>query len=123
MADVTERLTSRIESGATKRLAYSTEVVQTDGGREQRNQNWVSPLSEWDISIPPSKRNSADYAAALALITATKGSWLSFDFHDVETCADVEVRIKDDSITFTGVGNMAQIDLTLVEVRPSGNSP
>lgn len=117
MADVTERLTTRVESGATKRLAYSTEVVRTDGGNEFRNQRWSAPLAEWDILIPPCKRNSADYTAALALFAATKGSFKTFDFHDVETCADVEVRIKDDTIEITGVGNLAQIAMTLVEVR------
>lgn len=117
MADVTERLTTRIEASAVKRNAYSTEVVRTDGGAEHRNQRWSTPLAEWDITIPPSKRNSADYAAAVALFAAVKGSLLTFSFHDVETCADVEVRIKDDTITFSGVGNLASIDLTLTEVR------
>ncbi len=123
MADVTERLTSRIEASAVKRNAYRTEIVRTDGGAEHRNAMWGAPLAEWDITIPSAKRNSADYAAAVALFTATLGSLLTFDFHDVETCADVEVRIKDDTITFTGVGNLAEIDLTLVEVRSSGDSP
>jgi len=123
MADVTERLTSRIEASAVKRNAYSTEIVRTDGGAEYRNARWAEPLAEWDITIPPSKRNSADYAAAVALFAVTFGSLLTFDFHDIETCADVEVRIKDDSIVFTGVGNLASIDLTLVEVRSYGDSP
>jgi hypothetical protein len=123
MADVTERLTSRIEAGAVKANAYSTEVVRTDGGAEHRNARWGAPLAEWDITIPPSRRNSADYAAAVALFAATLGSLRSFNFHDVETCGDVEVRIKDDSIVFTGVGNMATISLTLVEVRSNGDSP
>lgn len=117
MADISERLTSRIEAGAIKRLAYQTEVVRADGGHEQRNQTWTLPLAEWDITIPPMKRSSADYAAAVALFHAAKGSALSFDFHDIETCADLEVRIKDDSLVFTGQGNLASIDLTLVQVR------
>lgn len=123
MADVTERLTRRIEAGAVKRNAYSTEIVKTDGGSEHRNQRWSAPLAEWDISIPPSRRNSVDYVAAAALFEAVKGSMFTFDFHDVETCDDVEVRIKDDTITYTGVGNLASIDFTLVEVRASGDSP
>lgn len=117
MADLTERLTTRIESGAVKRNTYSTEIVQTDGGAEQRNQRWTNPLAEWDITIPPCKRSSADYVAAVALFAAAKGSLFTFAFHDVETCADVEVRIKDDSIVFTGIGNLAQIDFVLMQVR------
>lgn len=123
MADVSARLPSRIEAGATKRQFYSTEVVKTDGGTEQRNARWSEPLAEWDIHIPVMKRNSADYALVETLFAATLGSLYSFDFHDVEFCADVEVRIKDDTIVFSGVGNLATVDMTLVEVRDDGNSP
>lgn len=117
MADVTERLPSRIEAGATKRVFYSTEIVRTDGGNQFANQRWSDPLAEWDITIPLMKRNSADYTATIALFAATKGSALTFSFHDVETCADVEVRIKDDTLSITGEGNLATISMTLEMAR------
>lgn len=117
MADVTERLPSRVEASAVKRVFYSTEVVRLDGGGVVTNQRWNASLAEWDISIPLLNRGSADYAAVVALFDAVKGSALTFDFHDVETCADVEVRIKDDTLVFQGVGNRATASLTLEEAR------
>ncbi len=117
MADVSERLPSRIEASAVKRPAYSTEIVRTDGGGVHANARWSGSLAEWDINIPPCKRNSQDYLATMALFDAVRGSHLTFDFHDVETCADVEVRIKGDQIAITGVGNLATIGMTLEQAR------
>jgi uncharacterized protein (TIGR02217 family) len=117
MADVANRLPSKIEAGAQKSLTYATEIVQTDGGAEHRNARWSEPLAEWEITIPMVKRTSDDYAAITNLFAATQGSLLSFDFHDPADCVDVEVRLKDDGLHILGVGNQLTISLTLVQVR------
>lgn len=122
MADIAQQLT-RGSYSATKRDMWSTEIVQTDGGQEFRNQRWTAPLAEWDVTIPFCKRNSTQYLAATALLAAAKGSWNTFTFHDTVDCVDVQVRLVDDSMAFTPNGNLVQIDFTVKEVRLNGNSP
>lgn len=116
MADVSEQIAAG-RYIATKRDAYSTEVVRTDGGGEHRNARWAAPLAEWDVSIPLCKRNSAEYLAAVALFDAIKGSWKSFTFHDPVACADVEVRLLDDTLSITPQGNLVAIDFAVREER------
>jgi hypothetical protein len=86
------------------------------GGTEFRNRNRTRPIAEWDITIPFVKRNSTEYLQATALFAATYGSHLTFNFHDVEECADVEVRFKDDLLVFEGAGNLVTLTATLREV-------
>jgi hypothetical protein len=117
MADVAERLPERIESGAVKRMFYSTEVVRTDGGHQFTNQRWDEPLAEWDITVPQMKRSSADYIAVKALFDAVAGSALTFDFHDVEACEDVEVRVKGDTLVWEQDGPFGSFSLTLEKAR------
>jgi uncharacterized protein (TIGR02217 family) len=117
MADVPDRLPSRIEASAQKRRFYSTEIVRTDGGLQHTNQRWAEPMAEWDIEVPLIKRNSQEYLAVEAVFEAAKGSMYTFDFHDVETCEIVEVRIKEDTIVINGVGNLVTIAMTLEKAR------
>lgn len=121
MPDVALQLTSGRYT-AVKNDLWSTEVVQTDGGSEHRNQRWSAPLSEWDVTIPFCKRSSTEYLAALALFAATKGSFYTFTFHDPVACEDVLVRFVDDALRFSANGNLVQIDFTVREVR-AGDSP
>ncbi len=121
MADVALQLTARYV--ATKRRAYSTEVVTTDGGAEHRNARWSASLSEWDVTIPACKRSSADYLALIALFEATLGSLRSFTFHDKVACLDFEVRFVDDEINVTPVGNLVEASFAVRQVRLSGDSP
>lgn len=116
MADIVETLTAGTYL-ATKRDKWSTEIVETDGGFEFRNQRWETPLAEWDITIPFCKRDSAKYTSAVALINAAKGSLNSFSFHDPVACEDVDVRILEDSMSFTPDGNLVQIEFSVREVR------
>lgn len=117
MADVTERLPTRIEATAVKREFYATELVRTDGGGQFTNQRWEDPLAEWDISVPMIRRGSADYDTVRALFEAVRGSALTFDFHDFEACADVEVRIKDDTISWQLSGKLLTVSMTLERAR------
>lgn len=110
-------LPSRIEASAVKRLAYSTEIVETDGGNEQRNARWAEPRARWDITIPPCKRNSSDYMDTLALFKDALGSFDTFLFHDPVDCEDIEVRFDEDTLTVQGVGNLVTASFTLIEVR------
>ncbi len=114
---LTGRLPSRIESSATKRLVYSTEIVETDGGNEFRNARWADPRAEWDCSIPPVKRTSDEYLETTALFDAAIGSFDSFMFHDPIDCVDVAVRFKDDTLEMTGAGNLVTLRFTLIEDR------
>lgn len=122
MADVSEQLLAG-HYLASKRPAYSTEVVRTDGGGAHHNSRWANPLSQWDVTIPVCKRTSAQYLAAIALFDAAKGSGATFIFHDPVACADVECWILDDTLTITPNGNLVQIEFSVEEYRASGNSP
>lgn len=121
MADVTQQLTDRYS--AVKHDAYSTEVVTTDGGEEFRNARWAAPLATWDVVIPFCSRSSTHYSAVVALFAATLGSLRTFTFHDKVACADYEVRLVDDTLSFTPNGNLVQIEFSVKEVRASGDSP
>lgn len=114
---LTGRLPSRIEASAVKRLVYSTEIVTTDGGAEQRNARWTEPRAEWDCTIPAVRRNSVEYLETTALFASALGSFDSFMFHDPIACADVAVRFKDDTLTMEGVGNLVTLSFTLTEDR------
>lgn len=114
---LTGTLPARIEASAVKRLMYRTEVVDTDGGTEHRDGRWVNPRAEWDVTVPPAKRTSAEYTETTSLFAAAKGSLDTFMFHDPVSCADIEVRFKDDTLVMQGVGNMVTLSFTLIEVR------
>jgi len=117
MADVSETLPREIEAAAVKRWFYATEIVRGDGGGQFTNQRWEDPLAEWDITYPNLLPGDDDYLQVKAWFEAVKGSALTFTFHDFEACEDVEVRLKDDTISFQGVGNMVSISMTLEQAR------
>ncbi len=116
MADVSQTLVTGSYS-AQKRQAYSTEVVRTDGGAAHHNSRWSGSLSQWDVTIPFCKRNSAQYLAAVALFDAALGSGLTFTFHDTVGCVDVECFILDDTLTITPNGNLVQVEFAVEENR------
>lgn len=45
------RLPEKYSRGATGGPMFSTTVVTTDSGWEQRNENWADPLGEWEIGF------------------------------------------------------------------------
>lgn len=116
------RLPERVQSGAVKRLLYSTEVVENDGGLEVRNARWAEPKAAWDCTIPPCKRTSADYLDTKAMFDAALGSFETFEFHDPVDCEDYLVRFLDDTLSVTTVGNLVSVTFTLVQVK-TGDSP
>jgi uncharacterized protein (TIGR02217 family) len=116
MADVLLTLVSGTYS-AVKRPLYSTEVVKTDGGATHRNARWSQPLPTWDVTTKWMKRTSPEFLALLALFEATKGSHLSFSFHDTVECEDVDVFFVDDVLDITPNGNLVQASFTLEAER------
>lgn len=110
-------LPSRLARMGVKALAYSTELVRTDGGAVHANSRWEAPLATWSVTSPPLKRTDADYLATLALFDAALGSAETFAFHDVELCEDVEVRFREDTIRFQPEGNLVRLMFELEEVR------
>lgn len=102
---------------ATKRPAYSTEIVRMKGGGSHRNADWDEPLATWDVTVHPCQRNSAEYLATVNLFGAVFGSQGTFWFHDPKTCTDIEACILDDELTITPVGNLEEISFAVEEYR------
>lgn len=110
-------LPAAVAAMGVKELAYSTERVQTDGGAVFVNSRWEEPLAIWSVTTKAMKRNDPDYTDTLALFDAALGSADTFAFHDVELCADVAVRFKDDTIRFLPEGNLVRLSFELEEAR------
>lgn len=84
---INQRLTQNIEINAVKRIVFSTEVVATDGGQEQRNRRWTYPRLEWDCQLPPQARSAVDYLAVRDLFQAAAGAFETFLFRDWDDAA------------------------------------
>jgi hypothetical protein len=110
-------LPRRVAAMGVKSLSYSTEVVRTDGGAVHANSRWEEPLATWSFTTAPMKRNDADYLDTKALFDAALGSADTFLFHDVEECADVEVRFREDTMGFQPEGNLVRLVFEVEEVR------
>jgi hypothetical protein len=52
VTDYSDHLPEEVEIGAVRRLEYRTEIVETDGGFEVRNNRWGSPLRTFEVSFP-----------------------------------------------------------------------
>jgi uncharacterized protein (TIGR02217 family) len=78
------RFSDRIARGMAGGPAFSTEVVVTAAGGEQRNQNWSQARREYDAAI--AVRTLADFAEIEAHFLAVKGRALGFRFRDVADC-------------------------------------
>ena len=121
MAHLADRLPTQIEQGAVRRLEYSTQVVETDGGGEVRNARWAAPLRTYEISFPAAQRSDPTYRAVLALYAAALGGLHSFNFAEwVDESASTIVPVRFDSpLAITGLDRrLDHIEtLTLKEVR------
>jgi hypothetical protein len=114
---LTSTLPNAVENMAVKELVYSTELVRTDGGAVMANSRWSEPLATWSVTTKPYQRNELDYIDTVNLFHAALGSGDTFTLHDIETCADVAVRFKDDAIRFEPIGNRVRLSFILEEVR------
>lgn len=124
MTHLSSTLPDRIELGALRTEDWGTEVVTTDGGLDIRNNRWNAPLRSYDIALPPTKRDDADYVALRDLFAEAEGGLHSFDFLDWSDGVTVAVRF-DTPLRITGMtpddGADKGIDhidtFTLVEVK------
>lgn len=70
----------RIEEGAEGGPEFSTAVITSSGGREQRVANWPAGRGRWNIGT--GLQDVADYAILLAFYRARQGKLHSFRFKD-----------------------------------------
>lgn len=117
MAHLTETLPSQVEQGAVRLEDYEVEIVETDGGYEDRNLRHANPKREYEISFPTSKRDAETYLAVVSLYHLAKGRLHSFTFKDWTTGEHIPVRF-DSPLRITGIDqNLDHIEtLTLREV-------
>lgn len=80
MAHLNQHLPQELELGPVERSNWNIEVVETDGGREVRNQRWASPLRTFEVSFPPSTRDGSVYQAVKDLFEDSAGGLHSFWF-------------------------------------------
>ena len=66
--------------GPVRKDDWGTQIVQTDGGFEARNNRWDSPRRSFEISYPPSLRAGSVHQAVLALYEAAEGMLHSFNY-------------------------------------------
>jgi len=74
------RFPDDIAYGATGGPAYSTSVVATASGYEQRNMNWSAARGAWDVSSGLKKPSQLDLL--IAFFRARKGKAYGFRFKD-----------------------------------------
>jgi uncharacterized protein (TIGR02217 family) len=69
-----------IARGARGGPAYSTSIVETTSGAEQRNANWSKSRGRWNVGT--GLRHAADLAALVAFFHARRGRHRGFRFKD-----------------------------------------
>ncbi|MBK5910563.1 hypothetical protein CCR85_03535 [Rhodothalassium salexigens] len=74
------RLPATIGFGSSGGPAFSTDVIETASGYEQRNVNWAQARAEYDLA--PAIRAEADLATLLAFFRARQGRAFAFRFQD-----------------------------------------
>lgn len=118
MVDLARTLPEEVEIGATRRLEYSTEVVETDGGFEVRNSRWSQPLRVFEITYPHATRTDPVYQAVKELYDEARGGLYSFNFKDWTDGQIVAVRFDSPLEIDTPAGHLDHIvSMTLKEVR------
>lgn len=77
--------------GATGGPAFSTQVVVTGSGREQRNSEWADARANYDAGV--GVRSEADLAALIAFFRARRGQAHGFRFNDPLDNRGVDQRL------------------------------
>ncbi|MEM6681146.1 MAG: DUF2460 domain-containing protein [Pseudomonadota bacterium] len=98
--------------GAISRPTYSTEVIETTSGVEQRNSLWAFPKMEFEVG--QGLRSIADVKALLSFFHARKGQAHGFRFRDVfdsSTAATGAPVTATDQSLGTGDGEKTEFDL------------
>ncbi len=99
-----------IAYGASGGPAYSTSVVQTASGYEQRNMNWSAARGKWDVSS--GLKNVSQLETLIAFFRARKGKAHGFRFKDWTDHAATGQQI--------GLGNNETQTFQLIKKYESG---
>ena len=84
--------------------SFSTDIVVTDSGKEQRTSNWSHPRRRWSVRYP--HRGTSSFATLLAFFNIVRGKRHSFRFKD---WWDFQ---EDRSYRITHTGSLATFQLT-----------
>lgn len=78
------RLSRDVEVGASKRPRYATDIMQTDGGHEYRNERWRYPLFQFEVTLEPGDPNEdgSTLKEMIDLFHAAGGAGNTFLFRD-----------------------------------------
>lgn len=82
MGHLSREFPQRIALGAATISEWGVEEIRMDGGHVVRNQRWSAPLLTFEVSMPPMKRDDADYVELLDLWADSAGGLHSFDYVD-----------------------------------------
>jgi uncharacterized protein (TIGR02217 family) len=80
MSFVEVQFPTDISFGSTGGPAFSTDVVTTYGGHEQRNANWLEARGRWNVAH--GAKTPAQIATLLAFFRARRGKAVGFRFKD-----------------------------------------
>lgn len=104
------RFPDDIAYGASGGPAYSTSVVSTASGYEQRNMNWSVARGRWDVSS--GLKRSDQLENLIAFFRARRGKAYGFRFKDWTDYKGADQRI--------GLGNGSLQEFQLVKAYESG---
>lgn len=102
--------------GYTVAPIYRTDIVQTWGGHEQRNQSWSQPLRRWGIAVVA--MDDTERAALISFFLARAGAFDTFIWTDPVDGTSYTVRFEqDDPEISTEHFQGHYSELTMIEVR------
>lgn len=112
MTDFAEvQFPSDISYGATGGPTYSTDVVTTYSGREQRNANWSQARARYNVAS--GVKTETQWQALIAFFRARRGKAVGFRFKDWSDFKGVNEPI--------GTGNGSATQFQLVKLYTSGS--
>lgn len=88
------RLPTAIAAGIVRGKDLMVDKIAKSGGGTVRNQEWDTPLRDWEVPFPTMQRTSADFVAIEELWDAVNGNTDTFAFFDEVAGEDVRVRFE-----------------------------
>jgi len=113
-----------LDIGARAQVApsFSTRVIESVSGHEQRSTQWADARMSFDAG--PGIRSEADIATLIAFFRARRGAARGFRFHDPFDNVSGDFGSDPDPLDQTiGQGDGAQSQFTLVKCYGSGSDP
>lgn len=104
------RFPEDIAYGAVGGPLYSTDVIATYGGQEQRNVNWTNPKASWNVA--QGVKDATQLATLIAFFRAREGRAVGFRFKD---WSDYQVTAGN-----IGAGNASEDEFQLRKQYISG---